>query len=158
MIEFDQNAKRWLILTVGLPYSGKTTWALSTGFPIVCRDAIHMALHGERYLAPAEDMVSVLEFSMVQSLFLAGHKFVIVDSINLKEGYRERWNEPWFIWKPCVKVFAADERVCKERALANVDLDIIPIIEKNAIFLTDEAKLEKAHWLIYEIGKFPKGG
>lgn len=146
-----------LILTVGLPYSGKTTWALSTGFPIVCRDAIRMALHGERYLAPAEDMVSVLEFNMVQSLFLAGHRFVIVDSMNLKEEYRERWNKPWFKWTICLKVFAADKRVCKERAIGNVDHEIIPIIEKNAIYLPDQEKLEKANWLIYEIGKFPKG-
>jgi predicted kinase len=33
-----------LILTVGLPRSGKTTWAKQQGVPMVNRDAIRLAL------------------------------------------------------------------------------------------------------------------
>jgi len=37
-----------LILTVGLPRSGKSTWAAKKGFPIVSPDAIRLAMHGMR--------------------------------------------------------------------------------------------------------------
>ena len=49
-----------LILTVGLPRSGKSTWALQQGHPVVNRDGIRKALHGEVYLQPAEDMVTTI--------------------------------------------------------------------------------------------------
>ena len=62
-----------LILTVGLPRSGKSTWAAQTGWPIVNRDAIRLALHGQAYIQDAEDMVTAIETYMVKALFGAGN-------------------------------------------------------------------------------------
>jgi len=73
-----------LILTVGFPRSGKTTWALQQGHPVVNRDAIRKALHDHDYIQSAEDMVSAIEIYMVKALFLAGHTTVIVDSTHLE--------------------------------------------------------------------------
>ena len=37
--------------------SGKTTWARQQGVPIVNRDAIRLALHGQRFEPRAESVV-----------------------------------------------------------------------------------------------------
>lgn len=152
--KIDPNFKQWLILTVGLPYAGKTTWALLTGFPIVCRDAIRLALYGQRYVAKAEDMVSILEFKMVESLFLAGHQYVILDSMNLKEKYRSHWLDEYYPWDVCLKVFEVPFGECIDRARKADDDEIIPIIHKNKLLETTE-KEQKEYWIIYQDGKTP---
>jgi len=119
-----------LILTVGLPRSGKSTWALKQGHPVVNRDAIRLALHGQAYIQSAEDMVSAIEMYMVKSLFLAGHTTVIVDSTHLNQTYVDRWN--YGNWDLQTRVFDADRDVCIERAKADGRLDLIPSIERMA--------------------------
>ncbi len=53
--------EKLLIATVGLPRSGKTTWALnyaqSSLAPIVNPEAVRLAIHGQRYAAVAERYV-----------------------------------------------------------------------------------------------------
>lgn len=121
-----------LILTVDLPRSGKSTWAKITGFPIINRDAIRLALHGKAYIQEAEDMVTAFENYMVKALFLAGHNRVIIDAMNLKDTYRERWIKgPWEIR---VKVFDVSPEVCINRAIKSDREDLIPIINRNAPF------------------------
>ncbi len=117
-----------LILTVGLPRSGKSTWALMQGHPIVNRDAIRLALHGEQYIQAAEDMISAIEMYMVKSLFLAGHSTVIVDSTHMKQTYIDRWN--YGNWDLQTRVFDADVTTCIERAKSDGRTDLIPIIER----------------------------
>ncbi|KKK82651.1 hypothetical protein LCGC14_2801230, partial [marine sediment metagenome] len=46
-----------LILTVGLPRSGKSTWARKQGHPIVNPDSIRLALYGEPFIEEAEPMI-----------------------------------------------------------------------------------------------------
>ena len=119
-----------LFLTVGLPRSGKSTWAKTTSFPIVNRDAVRLALHGQDYIQEAEDMVTAIEMYMVKALFLAGHNRVIIDATNLKDTYRERWMiGPW---KIRVCIFDVTPEVCIERAKKSGREDLIPIIEKMA--------------------------
>lgn len=119
-----------LILTVGLPQSGKTTWAKSTTFPIVNRDAIRLALHGEQYLAAAEDMVSVLEMNMVKALFLAGHDNVIVDATHVSQKRRDRWiSDKWLV---VLKVLTTPKEVCIARAQESNNLVLVPVIERMA--------------------------
>lgn len=117
-----------LILTIGLPRSGKSTWAKETGFPIVNRDAIRLALHGQPFLKEAEPMVTAIEEYMVKSLFLAGNKVVIVDATHLKRKYIERWISD--DWKLKVKVFLTPKEVCIQRAIDTDKPYLIPIIEK----------------------------
>ena len=118
-----------LILTVGLPQSGKSTWARNTGYPIVNRDAIRLSLHGEIYLQKAEPMITVIEDCMVEALFLAGHETVIVDATHTTPKRRERWlSEEWEIQ---YKVFRTDIEVCLMRCQIGRP-ELIPVIKRMA--------------------------
>jgi hypothetical protein len=94
MTEKDQ-IKRVVILTVGLPRSGKSTWARSTGYPIVCPDSISVALHGRRlrFVAYAEAFAWAIAETMVAALLGAGHEKVIVDACHATESRRKQWHD-----------------------------------------------------------------
>lgn len=80
-----------LILLIGLPRSGKTTWAKKQKHPIVNPDAVRLALHGKAYLALAEPMVWAIVRYMVTALFTAGHETVILDACNNSRKRRDPW-------------------------------------------------------------------
>jgi predicted kinase len=85
-----------LILTVGLPRSGKSTWAKEQGHPIVNPDAIRLAMHGTAYNTKVEPLVWATAKYMVEALFLAGHDKVIVDATNSTRKRREFWkSDDW---------------------------------------------------------------
>jgi predicted kinase len=115
-----------LILTSGLPRSGKSTWALKQGHPIVSRDALRIALHGKVYLQEAEHMINAMEFYMVKSLFLAGHDTVIVDATHLKKKYIDRWDN--MMWDVQVHKIDTPLDVCIKRARDDGKEELIPII------------------------------
>ena len=117
-----------LILMVGLPKSGKSYWAKQRSFPIVNRDAIRLALHGQAYIQDAEPMVSTIEKYMVKSLFLAGHDTVIVDATHVKQAYRDRWVSK--DWKLCYKFIDTPVKKCIENAKLLDRHDLIPIIQR----------------------------
>lgn len=121
---------RELILTVGLPYSGKTTWAKSTGWPIVNPDSIRLALHGQRFHAAAEPFVWACAYLMVEALFRAGNHKVIVDATHITAKRRDVWQliHPEYE----LKVLETSPSVCMERARAAHDEVIIPVIERQA--------------------------
>lgn len=119
-----------LILTVGLPRSGKTTWVEAQGYPIVNPDSIRLALHGERFISLAEPFVWAIAKVMVRSLFLAGHHTVILDACNATEKRRDEWlSDDWKVWFHPVDTPVS---VCIERAKSKGDEEIIPIIERMA--------------------------
>lgn len=115
-----------LILTVGLPRSGKTTWARSTGYPIVSPDAIRLALHGQRYFAPAEPMVWAVAHLMVEALFAAGSDTVVVDACNATEKRRAEWKGAE------LHIINTSPIECIKRALLNDDEAIVPTIKRMA--------------------------
>jgi|SRR5882672_1452350 len=117
-----------LILTVGLPRSGKTTWARKQGYPIVCPDSIRLALHGERYIQLAEPFVWAIARTMVRALFLAGHDTVILDATNTTVKSRTSWVSP--DWKLRLAPILATTSVCLARAMAEGDAYIVPIIQR----------------------------
>lgn len=122
--------KPLLILTVGLPRSGKSTWARGRGFPIVCPDAIRLALHGQTFEPRAEPMVWAIARVMVAALFEAGHERVILDACNTTEKRRGEWkDERWRVWFEC---FPTDAATCIQRAKATGREDITPVIERMA--------------------------
>jgi predicted kinase len=135
---------------MGLSRSGKSTIAKQLsqkkGWPIVNRDSIRLALHGQRYYAPAEPMVKATAHIMVQSLFNAGHNHVIVDETSIRVETRKYWGSnaltPW-----ATKVLYVDTsaEVCLERARAMNDEQIIPVIEKMA---ADIEPLTDDEWAI----------
>jgi predicted kinase len=123
-----------LIMTVGLPRSGKSTWAKDAakeyGCPVVNRDAVRLALHGNRFINAAEDMVAAVTKYMVKALFIAGHNHVILDECNVSEKRRVEWMKgPWRIM---YKVFDVPADVCKQRAIETEQEDLIPIIDRMA--------------------------
>lgn len=123
-------SKNKLILTVGLPLSGKSTWAKKQNLPIVCPDAIRIALHGERFKSDAEPMVWVIAKYMVKSLFLAGHNHIILDATNTTLKARHNWNDDK--WECYYKIIKTEKEVCAKRAIKNEDTIILPVIERMA--------------------------
>jgi predicted kinase len=117
-----------LVLTVGLPRSGKSTWSRSKGYPIVCPDAIRLALYGSAFVKDAEDMVWTIARYMVRSLFLAGHPIVILDAKNTTRARRESWKS--HKWKRRYQVMKTSKEECMQRAKETVDL--LPVIERMA--------------------------
>lgn len=109
-----------LILTVGLPRIGKTTWAKElsrvNSVPIVNPDAIRLAIHGQPFVSDAEPYVWAVAKTMVRSLFLAGHDTVIVDATNTTKSRRQFWESRH--WTRDYQVFGGpqDRDLCIARA------------------------------------------
>lgn len=103
-----------LICTVGLPRSGKSTWAREQDVPIVSRDSIRLSLHGHQFIELAEPIVKAIAKVMVRSLFLAGHHIVIVDEDNTTDERRMFWVEKE--WLTYWKVFTTPAAECRRRA------------------------------------------
>ena len=119
-----------LIVTVGLPRSGKSTWAKQQGLPIVNRDSVRLALHGERFLGQAEPMVDVITHLMVEALFLAGHRRVIADETCTTRKRRDAWRSD----KRATTFYyvATSEATCIDRAVGDGRSELVPIIERMA--------------------------
>lgn len=107
-----------LFLTVGLPQSGKSTWANKTGHPIVNRDSIRFAIGGSIRYFEEEDRVSEIEKIMVNALFAAGHDKIIIDATHLKEKYRQAWLNFGFIYEYAIEFvnFKTPLKECMKRA------------------------------------------
>lgn len=122
-----------LTCMVGLPYSGKSTVArrLSSenNIPIVCPDAIRVALHGQKFVGSAEPFIWAIAKTMVESLFLSGHTGVILDATNTTEARREEWVKPR-LWQTEFHVIETSRENCLYRAGYMLDADIVPIIER----------------------------
>ncbi|MCL5238635.1 MAG: ATP-binding protein [Nitrospirae bacterium] len=129
--------KKSLILTVGLPRSGKSTWARQQGFPVVSPDAIRLALHGKRFLASEEPAVWKMACLMVDALFKAGNETVIVDATNITEKRRAAWKERFgpesaLAGDVFLHVVTTPPDECIRRAQEEQDAEIIPVIERMA--------------------------
>ena len=119
-----------LILTVGLPRSGKSTWAQSTGFPVVNTDSIRLAMHGQAFYAPAEPMVWAFAHMMVDALARAGHATVVLDATNITIKRRAEWTDRWP--DSTFQVFDTPPAICMARANEIGRADLIPVIERMA--------------------------
>ena len=117
-----------LICTMGLPRSGKTTWAKEQGCPIVNPDALRLVIYGQRYWAGGEYLVWPNAMMMVKALFAAGHDRVIVDATNTTRKRRDFWIHE--DWSTSFKIIDTLSEICVSRAKAEKDDAIIPIIEK----------------------------
>lgn len=123
MIEEDKI----LILTVGLPRSGKSTWAIQQNLPIVNRDSIRLALYNQPYIQEMENFVSLIEQTMVKSLFNAGHNKIILDATHLKMKYIESWKEKYLVE---LKYFDTPIKTCKQRAIDTNKEYLIDVIDR----------------------------
>lgn len=117
-----------LVLMVGLPRSGKSSWARRQGFPICNPDAIRLALHGKRFESLAEGFVWAIAKVMVRALFLAGHDTVILDATNVTKRRRAEWLSKG--WTCRYMEISAPPEVCVERAKHTGQEDLVPVIAK----------------------------
>lgn len=123
-------SKQTLIMTVGFPRSGKSTWARQQGHPIVCPDAIRLALHGQVWQPLAEGFVWAITKVMVRALFISGHTTVILDSTNITEHRRNEWRSQ--SWKRHFHIVDTSKEVCLQRAEETDQAYLIPVIETMA--------------------------
>ena len=124
-----------LIMTVGLPRSGKSTWckkmAAERGWPIVCPDAVRWALYGRRWWAPGEKQVWAASYLMARSLFLAGHDTVLLDSTSTTREARNFWKPgDDLLWTLRYHEILTASHVCIRRAKETLQEDLIPVIER----------------------------
>ena len=112
-----------LILTVGLPRSGKTTWAreeAKKGIPVLETDAIWASMGYDRYreitLEEAKFVERVLRTS-VEALFLSGNDTVILCHTHLSRLERERWISSKGLWTRSFRFFSTSYKECQKRAL-----------------------------------------
>ena len=119
-----------LHIMVGLPRSGKSTKATELGHPIVCPDAIRLALHGTLWRAETEPMVWAVAHAMVDSLFLAGHADVILDACNVSARRRQEWESTK--WACIFHVIDTPKEVCIERARELEMAYLVEVIERMA--------------------------
>ena len=129
-----------LILTVGLPRSGKSTWAAKHGAPVVCPDSIRLALHGQRHCPSAEPIVWATARLMVDALFLSGHETVIVDATNVRKAWRDQWKSDKY--EVVLHVNATGAAVCQERAIATNQPDLVPVIARMFNDLYDHENID----------------
>ena len=118
-----------LLMTYGLPRSGKSTWAREQAFPIVCPDAIRFAKTGVRWWGPIEHEVWATARTMVRALFLAGHDFVILDSTCGTRKQRDMFlSSPDVVWQRYSVELATPAEECIRRAESTYP-DLMPVIK-----------------------------
>lgn len=117
---------------MGLPRSGKSTIVSmlqkQLGAPIVRRDAIRLAIHGQRYMSCAEPLVKTFSLYMIKALVLAGHNLIICDETNYSKLARKGLQSPE--WDIVYYPVLTKAEVCKDRAVATGQADLIPVIDE----------------------------
>lgn len=123
-----------LVMLIGLPKSGKSTAAADLGIPIVCPDAIRLALHGQRYVQRAERQVWTIAHAMVRALFHAGHRRVALDACNTSRRRRDEWiawaSDEILQWEREALVCKTTRDTCVKRAEDVGDHEIVPVIDR----------------------------
>lgn len=120
-----------LVMTVGLPRSGKSTWCknmIEYGAVIVNPDSIRLAIHGQPFIQEAEPTVWATAKYMVKSLFIAGHNIVILDATSINDKSRNEWKS--YDWETVYKVFHTSKETCLQRAIDNGQEYLLPVIER----------------------------
>jgi predicted kinase len=152
-----ETVKPTLLSLLGLPRSGKSTITArlrrELGVPVVNADSIRLALHGQRYEALAETFVFAIREVMVRSLFNAGHDLVIYDETNFSRATRNRMKSSK--WDNLYLVVDTPAEVCKERAIATEQPDLLPVIDAMAARyepLGDDERRVTEEWVIAAFG------
>lgn len=119
-----------LLMTVGLPRSGKSTWSRrQRGIPIVNPDSIRLSIHGKLFEPKMEPLVWFTAHRMVEALFLAGHNIVILDATNVTLKRRMEWLGQ--TWKVIHVMFRATKEECIARTFED-NPSLVPVIERMA--------------------------
>ena len=120
-----------LILTVGLPRSGKSTYLRNKGIPTVCPDEVRKYLGCFPFVAEKEADVWRIVRCMVYSLFASGAREVALDATNMTIKRRKEWRDP-DTWVREFVVFNTPREVCIDRALQNDQVYLVEVINRMA--------------------------
>lgn len=134
----SRTAKRGkLRFLIGLPRSGKSTWATDwvrkrpdeTAFPrvVVCADDIRLAVTGQRFNHCAEPVVAMIKKYMIESLLARGHDVLVDETNTTKSSIRRNFEADIDAQWTLINT-PAD--VCKERAVDTNQPDLIPVINR----------------------------
>lgn len=118
-----------LLVMVGFPRAGKTTWAKMQNAPIVNPDSIRLALTGQAFFGPAEHMVWATAHLMVEAL-LNVHDTVILDSTNVTKARRSVWKSPR--WRTLYVHVPTPWQTCYGRAGMQGKHDLRDVIDRMA--------------------------
>jgi predicted kinase len=124
-----------LVLTVGLPRSGKSTWARlarsgGPGITVVESDAVRKALGVFPFVPEREREVWKQVETTIATLFAARTPVVILDSTSTTKTRRRKWINP--AWRLAYKFFPVSAEVCKMRASMDDRADLLPVITRMA--------------------------
>jgi predicted kinase len=91
---YKKSMTQKIILTIGLPASGKSTWAKQhikdhPEFKIVCRDDIRAMLDNGEWSTQNEETVLRIRDKVIYTLLDSGHSVIVADT-NLSEKVRKR--------------------------------------------------------------------
>jgi len=125
-----------MILMMGYPRSGKTTYAKkflkkNPEYIYLCPDDMRLVVHGQRFYAPAEDLVwATIKF--MARYFLDQNKNILVDGTFLTFSLRLHWislareynYDLEFIHIP------TDPEICMKRAKKLGQKDLVPVIAR----------------------------
>ena len=124
----DTDEFRMLMVLCGLPRSGKSTWARTTGVPLVEPDAIRLAFHGRPYIKEAEEWIWCITRTMVKSLFYAGHSDVVIGGCNTALKHRSQWSDNGRLWYRMICVFDTPVDDCLQRARNDMRPELLSVI------------------------------
>ncbi len=139
-----------LYMLIGLPRSGKTTWAKQkqelSGGVIVSADAIRWSVYGQRFWELGEPLVWGLRDVLLRTLLEQGVD-IIIDETNTKEARRTPTikiakNYGYEVYGVIVSTTAEE---CIRRAEDEEDDKIIPVIQRMAEQYEQPSPLEGFH-------------
>lgn len=109
-----------LIVLVGIPGSGKSTWAAKQGLPVLSSDETRRLLTGDATNQGVNRLVFQTMRRMLESMLRSGTRQVIVDSTALTRKERRSWLR-WAELHGCeieAVYFDCPRAVCEERNAA----------------------------------------
>lgn len=147
-------------ITMGLPLSGKSTWAHEQRdfTTIICPDTYRTALHGQEFVASAEPFVWACVHLSSRALLEDGAR-VLVDATNVRAAHREPWIKLArdFDLPLEIFLFGADAQTCAFRARAEGRENMVPIIER-MVDSWEPMYFTKGGYPVYETISRDEGG
>lgn len=130
------DRKPQLVITMGLPYSGKSTHCKSLielGWTVLCPDEFRYAIYGQEFLAIGEAWVWAAVTASARALLRLNHS-VIIDATNTHKAARSTWVKmaKEFDIQLQAVVFNTPIDECKRRAMANNADHMVPVITRMA--------------------------
>lgn len=156
-LKLKNPSMKTLWCMMGLPRSGKSTWARLSGYPMVCPDAIRLAMYESAYIESMEPHVWAIAETTAKAAFIAGHQDVVIDATSTNIKQRDRWvrlmRKGMCDHIVFVHVWASTED-CKSRAVMDGREDLVPVIERKdqemnkGLLATGQERVEGTNYIL----------